>query len=87
MKQRCNNPNAPKFQNYGGRGISVCADWEKSFEKFRDWSLQNGYSEDLTIDRINNDGNYEPGNCRWSTVTEQNQNRRNVKRRQSEYGN
>lgn len=81
MKQRCNNPNAPKYQNYGGRGIAVCDEWKNSFEKFRAWVLNNGYSDDLTIDRINNDGNYEPDNCRWATVTEQNQNKRNVKRR------
>lgn len=54
-------------KNYGGRGISICSEWENDFKSFYDWSMENGYSEGLQIDRINNDGNYEPSNCRWVT--------------------
>ena len=71
MRRRCFNI---KNQRYGGRGIKVCKEWWESFELFRDWSLDNGYKEGLTIDRINNDGNYEPGNCRWVTCKENLQN-------------
>lgn len=79
MRARCNNPNNPKYDLYGGRGISVCEEWLHDFAQFRDWAMANGYRDDLTIDRIDCDGNYEPSNCRWATVTEQNRNRRNVK--------
>ena len=65
IKARCLNPNNPKYKNYGGRGITVCGDWEQSYESFRDWSLNNGYAENLSIDRIEVNGNYEPSNCRW----------------------
>jgi hypothetical protein len=67
---RCTNPNVKAFPRYGGRGISVCDDWH-SFPAFRDWAEANGYRDDLAIDRINNDGNYEPSNCRWATYKEQ----------------
>ncbi len=76
MKQRCNNPNASGYKNYGGRGISVCNEWEKSSEAFYDWALANGYAPGLQIDRIDNDGNYEPSNCRWVTPKENASNRR-----------
>ena len=70
MKRRCQLPTDSTYQNYGGRGITLCAEWQK-FEPFRDWALSNGYQEDLTIDRKNGKGNYEPDNCRWATYQEQ----------------
>lgn len=76
MRQRCSNPRHKNYDRYGGRGIVVCAEWDKSFDNFRKWAMASGYSESLTIDRYpNNDGNYEPGNCRWATRTQQSQNR------------
>ncbi len=81
MRQRCNNPNNVNYKNYGGRGISVCSEWDISFTCFMEWALANGYQEHLTIDRINNDGNYEPSNCRWATYKEQSSNKRNSRPR------
>jgi hypothetical protein len=78
MKRRCSNPHDANFANYGGRGITVCQEW-RQFEPFQQWALTNGYQEGLTIDRIDNDGNYEPGNCRWVTMSDQTRNsRRNI---------
>lgn len=76
MRQRCNNPHVPNFNDYGGRGIAVCESWNKSFIAFRNWSLENGYSDLLSIDRINVNGNYEPSNCRWATSKQQAMNTR-----------
>lgn len=73
MKERCSNPKRPYYERYGGRGISVCKEWEK-FEPFRDWAQKNGYSPKLQIDRIDNDGNYSPENCRWVTQSENKRN-------------
>ena len=74
MKQRCQNPNDPSYKNYGGRGISLCEEWNKDFTKFAAWAT--GYAKGLQIDRINNDGNYEPGNCRWVTPKQNARNKR-----------
>lgn len=69
--QRCFNPNSKAYKWYGGRGITICAEWKDSFESFMSWALLNGYSDSLTIDRIDHEGNYEPNNCRWITQAEQ----------------
>lgn len=74
MLRRCYNTNREFYYRYGGRGISVCEEWRNDFKAFYDWAMNNGYEEHLTIDRINNDGNYEPNNCRWITRGEQTSN-------------
>lgn len=76
MKQRCYNTNRPNYGYYGGRGITICDEWLNSFQAFRAWSMDNGYQEGLSIDRIDNDGNYEPKNCRWVSMKEQAANKR-----------
>lgn len=76
MKARCYNKNNRAYHNYGGRGIAVCDVWRDNFQAFYDWSMVNGYTEGLSIDRINNDDNYTPDNCRWATRKQQNRNTR-----------
>lgn len=75
MRQRCNNENAENYKYYGGRGITVCDEWENDFSLFALWSFANGYNDNLTIDRIESNGNYEPNNCRWISKKEQMNNR------------
>ncbi len=77
MNNRCYNPNNKNYKSYGKRGITVCDEWKKDFYTFRDWAISHGYADDLTLDRKDVNGNYEPSNCRWTTVKEQNNNRRN----------
>lgn len=77
MKARCLRESTKSYKNYGGRGIKLFEPW-KEFENFKNWSLENGYKDDLTIDRIDVNGNYEPSNCKWSTHTEQARNKRNT---------
>ncbi len=71
MKQRCNRKGASGYEKYGGKGISVCKEWNDSFETFALWALANGYEEHLTIDRRDGTENYKPSNCRWVTYTTQ----------------
>ena len=77
MKQRCLNPSIPEYKYYGLRGIAITNEWLDDFETFYRWAIANGYQNDLTIDRISSDGNYEPSNCRWITIQDQQRNRRN----------
>lgn len=78
IKSRCNNPNTEHYDRYGGRGISICEEWENNFTSFYDWSVNNGYADHLSIDRKDVNGNYEPNNCKWSTNKEQAQNKENT---------
>lgn len=78
IRQRCNNPNCDDYKWYGMKGVKVCEEWE-DFKNFYDWAMNNGYKEGLTIDRISFDGDYCPENCRWITIQEQQENKRNCK--------
>lgn len=78
MRRRCNNESDQAYNHYGGRGIVVCEDWNNDYALFREWAVSNGYSPELTIDRIDVNGNYCPENCRWVTMKEQTYNKRNT---------
>lgn len=75
MKQRCYNPNYREYKHYGGKGVVICDEWLNDYVKFYNWALENGYRDDLSIDRINNNGIYEPSNC--SRFSSSNNNRNN----------
>jgi hypothetical protein len=78
MKERCQNKNSKQYKTYGGRGITICSDWQR-FERFMEWAQSHGYKEGLEIDRINVNGNYEPDNCRWVDEQVQQNNRQNTR--------
>lgn len=82
IKQRCCDPNRKDYKNYGGRGIKICDEWKDDFGAFKEWALSSGYNYNApymrcTIDRIDNNGNYEPGNCHWVPIKDQMKTRRN----------
>lgn len=79
MRSRCENPSNPRYPTWGGRGITICAAW-KSFPAFRDWAVASGYGDNLSIERINVDGDYRPENCTWADAKAQSRNRRFVKK-------
>jgi hypothetical protein len=77
MKRRCQNKNQIAYPQYSGRGITVCDNWQQ-FTSFLEWALSHGYTDGLTLDRLDSNGNYEPSNCRWASYQEQGKNRRNA---------
>lgn len=77
MIKSTNSPSYKDYKNYGGRGIKICDEWLHNFKSFHKWAIANGYSEGLQIDRVDNNGDYEPSNCRWTTSQVQNNNKRN----------
>lgn len=79
MKRRCYNTKCNRYNSYGARGITVCDEWTQDFKTFMIWAMSNGYTDKLQIDRINNDGDYEPSNCRFVTNVENSINRSNTK--------
>ena len=83
MKNRCYNPKATNYNDYGGRGINICDEWKNDFKAFYNWAMENGYDEnagrgECSIDRVENDKGYEPSNCRWTNSQKQTENRRNM---------
>ena len=78
MKQHCYNPNNKDYYNYGDRGVKVCDVWRNNYLEFHNWAYANGYSQGLSIDRIDSNGDYEPSNCRWATDYQQANNKRNT---------
>jgi len=80
MKQRCYNQNAEKYNIYGKRGIIVCDEWYKNFQSFYTWAINNGYKKNLSLDRIDVNGNYEPSNCRWATNSTQMRNTQKIRK-------
>ena len=86
MKSRCYNNKKKDYKNYGGRGIKVCTEWKSDFMNFHSWAMDNGYSDNLTIDRIDVNGNYEPSNCRWVDMKVQAKKRRNNNRKRDKNG-
>lgn len=77
IKQRCLNPNNPRYQHYGGKGVKIHQDWIDDFMAFKKWAMENGYKDHLTIDRIDVNGDYNPSNCRWISNKKQQNNRTN----------
>lgn len=77
IKSRCYNKKNKYYYNYGGRGIKICDEWKNNFLEFYNWAIKNGYNNTLSIDRIDVNGNYEPANCRWVTIKENSNNKRN----------
>lgn len=77
MKYRCYNENSKDFPKYGGRGITVCEEWRHDYAAFHKWAIENGYSEELQLDRVDNDKGYSPDNCRWATPKQNSNNRGN----------
>jgi len=77
MKQRCYNENSPAYEYYGGKGVYICKEWLDDFMNFYNWAKANGYGKDMSIDRIDPNGNYEPDNCRWVTMEKQQNNKLN----------